>query len=87
MLDSVQGTIDIGNVKLNPGPPPTLALTATVRDTLQEIPAGDVSEVGSRQECGSTSREHEFVHCDAETDRKEVMESASLAAKPCSCPR
>lgn len=36
--DSVQGTIDIGNVKLDPGPPPTLALTATVRDTLQDRP-------------------------------------------------
>ncbi len=38
VLDSVQGTIDIGNFKLDPGPLPTLALTATVRDTLQDRP-------------------------------------------------
>lgn len=36
--DSAHGTIDIGDVKLEPGPPPTLALTATVFDTLQDRP-------------------------------------------------
>jgi hypothetical protein len=38
VADSVQGTIDMGNFKLDPGPLPTLALTATVRDTLQDQP-------------------------------------------------
>ncbi len=36
--ESARDTTDIGNIVVYPGPPPTLALTGTVRDTLQDRP-------------------------------------------------
>ena len=52
VLDSMQGTIDIGIVKLDPGPPPTLALTTTVRDTLQDRPVIGAQVIGSELALG-----------------------------------
>ena len=36
--DSAQGVIDLGDFRLDPGPPPRLTLNATLRDTLADRP-------------------------------------------------
>jgi hypothetical protein len=57
--DSVRGAIEIGTVKLTPGPPPSLDLIATVRDTLQRRPVAgaqvmvDDSVVGETDTTGA----------------------------------
>jgi hypothetical protein len=52
--DSVHGIIDIGNVKLHPGPPPTLALSATVYDTLQDQPVAGAQVMVNDSVVGET---------------------------------
>jgi hypothetical protein len=52
--DSVHGTIDLGNVKLHPGMPPTLALTATVYDTLQDQPVAGAQVMVNDSVVGET---------------------------------
>lgn len=52
--DSLRGTIDVGPVTLDPGPLPTLALTATLRDTLRDQPVAGAQVMVNEHEVGET---------------------------------
>lgn len=52
--DSVGGAIDIGNLKLDPGPPPTLVLTTTVYDSVQDRPVDGAQVIVNDSVVGDT---------------------------------
>jgi len=59
--DSVHGPVDVGSLLLAPGPPPTLSLEATIRDTAQKLPVVGAQVIVNDRVIGTTDTAGAFT--------------------------